>query len=102
MKLIIKKMVETKTETKIAGERLGISGFTLAVVGLVLVIFSPIAGILCSFIGSIFCIVQRKKNKTTLSKVGLILGMVGMVLNLAYIFIAVYWIFPYLQSKGLY
>jgi hypothetical protein len=94
-------MVETKKEKKVAGERLGISGFTLGVVGIVLVLFSPIAGILSAITGAVFCIIQRKKNKTTLSKAGLILGIIGIILNASYIIIAVYWIFPYLQQQGL-
>lgn len=94
-------MEETKVEKKIAGERLGISGFTLGVVGISLLLFSPIAGVLASIIGAAFCIIQRKKNKTTLAKVGLILGVLGIILNVAYIVIFVYYMLPYLQSQGL-
>ena len=94
-------MVETKKETKVAGEKLGISGFTLGIVGIALVIFSPIAGILCSIVGTAFCIIQRKKNKTTQAKVGLILGIIGMFVNLGYIIVAVYWIYPYLLQQGI-
>ena len=52
-------MVETKREEKIVGERLGVSGFTLGIVGIALIIFSPIAGILCSVVGVAFCIIQK-------------------------------------------
>jgi len=95
-------MVETKKESKVEAEKLGISGFTLSISGLILILFNPIAGIIFSFVGVVFCIIQRKKNKTTLAKVGMIIGIVGVAVNLTYILVAFYWIFPYLQQKGLY
>jgi len=94
-------MVETKKETKVASEKLGISGFTLGIVGIALVIFNPIAGILCSMVGIVFCIIQKRKNKTTQAKVGLILGVIGIIVNLGYIILAVYWIYPFLLQQGI-
>jgi len=94
-------MVETKREEKIVGERLGVSGFTLGIVGIALIIFSPIAGILCSVVGVAFCIIQRKRNKTIQAKAGLILGIIGIIVNVGYIIVAVYWIYPLLLQQGI-
>ncbi len=60
-------------------EGLGISGFTLGVLG---IIFSGVIGIVVSAIGLIFCLVQQKQHKTKLGKVGLILNAVGIVLGI--------------------
>jgi len=65
------------------GEGLGISGFTLGILSIVL---AGYIGIIISVIGFIFCFVQQKKNKTQLGKVGLILNVIGFVLSLIVIF----------------
>ena len=93
--------METKKEEKIVGEKLGVAGFTLGITGIALVLFSPFAGILCAIVALVFCIIQRKRNKTAQAKVGLILGIIGIVINIGYIIAAVYWILPYLQQQGL-
>ncbi len=64
-------------------EGLGISGFTLGVLS---IIFAGYIGLFISIIGFIFCLVQQKKNKTTLGKAGLILNAVGFILSLIIIF----------------
>ena len=71
-----------KKEGRQIGEGLGISGFTLGVLS---ILFAGYVGIIIAIIGGIFCIVQQKKNKTNLGKVGLILNIAGIVLSIVFI-----------------
>jgi len=64
-------------------EGLGISGFTLGVLAIVL---AGYIGAILSVIGFVFCLVQQKKNKTKLGKAGLILNVIGFLLSLVIIF----------------
>jgi len=58
---------------------LGISGFTLGVLG---IIFSGLIGLILSVVGLIFCLVQQKHHKTKLGKIGVILNVIGIVLGI--------------------
>ena len=71
-----------KKEGRQISEGLGISGFTL---GILSILFAGYVGIIIAIIGGIFCIVQQKKNKTTLGKVGLILNITGIILSVVFI-----------------
>jgi len=64
-------------------EGLGISGFTL---GILSIILAGYVGLFTSVIGFVFCFIQQKKNKTSLGKAGLILNVIGFVLSLIVIF----------------
>lgn len=79
-------------------EALGISGFTLGVVSIVLLIFSPIPGILAGIVGLIFCIVQQKRKATKRAKIGLILNIIGIVLNIIWIIVFVNYVIPFLAQ----
>jgi hypothetical protein len=61
-------------------EGLGISGFTLGVIG---VIFSGWIGIIISIVGLVFCLLQQKRHKTKLGKAGVIINIIGLVLGIA-------------------
>lgn len=61
-------------------EALGISGFTLGVMG---IIFLGFNGLITSLTGLIFCLIQQKKHKTKFGKTGVILGIIGIILNIA-------------------
>lgn len=74
-------MVEKK-EVNETGDLLGISGFTLGVLSIVLA--GP-TGIILGIIGMIFCMIQNKKKKTKGSKVGLILNIVGIIVGIAFV-----------------
>jgi vacuolar-type H+-ATPase subunit I/STV1 len=63
-------------------EGLGISGFTLGVLG---IIFSGWMGIIVCLVGLVFCFIQQRKHKTTLGKVGLILNIIGIILAIVII-----------------
>lgn len=82
-------MAEKKGE-----EGLGISGFTLGVMSLVL---AGWIGIIIAIIGFIFCYRQQKKNPFKLAKVGMILNIVGFFISIA--FLVLYGILaPFIQG----
>lgn len=68
------------TEKK--GEGLGISGFTL---GIMSIILAGWLGLLIAVVGFIFCVVQQKRNKTGLAKAGIIINVVGIAISLTFI-----------------
>jgi len=59
---------------------LGISGFTLGVLS---VVMAGSLGVLLAIIGFTFCMIQQKKSPMRLAKVGVILNIIGFVLSLA-------------------
>ncbi len=63
-------------------EGLGISGFTLGVLGIIL---SGWIGLIISLVGFTFSVVQQKKHKTRMGKVGIILNIIGALLSIAII-----------------
>ncbi|VVB83293.1 Uncharacterised protein [uncultured archaeon] len=89
-------MAEKKVkESKIKGNSLGASGFTLGVLS---ILFCGIFGVIFSIVGFIFCFVQQKKKPTKLGKVGLILNIVGFVLSIVYIIYLAPLLAQYLQT----
>jgi uncharacterized BrkB/YihY/UPF0761 family membrane protein len=68
----------SKKEVKEIGEGLGISGFTLGILSIVLAGF---LGFVLSIIGFIFSRVQQKRNPTKLARVGVILNVIGFVIS---------------------
>lgn len=89
-KVIKKNSIENETG-------LATSGFTL---GILSILFIGLTGIILSIIGGIFCFVQNKKNKTKLSKVGLILNIIGLTLSVIWIVSYYFFIYPYLIQRG--
>ena len=63
---------------------LGISGFTLGVLSIVL---AGSIGILVSIIGFTFCRVQQKRSPMKLAKTGVILNIIGFVLSVVMLII---------------
>jgi hypothetical protein len=82
-------------------DALGIAGFTLGIMSLVMILLSPLFGILTALVGGSLCFVQLKKSKIKAAKIGLILNILGLVLNIAlWVVLAVY-LYPLIQSSGL-
>lgn len=88
-----------KEDRKKNPEANGIAGFTLGIVSIVLFIFGPIIGILTSLVGLFLCLKQQRKQKTRIARIGIILNIIGLVLNIAIWFISAQFIVPYLQQK---
>ena len=72
-----KEMEETK-------EGLGISGFTIGIVSLVL---AGSLGIFLSVIGFIFCAIQQKRYPTKLGRAGKIINAISFVLSVLLLFL---------------
>jgi hypothetical protein len=66
-------------------EGLGISGFTLGVLGIIL---SGWVGLIISTVGFMFCFVQQKRHKDKMGRIGLILNLIGFVLSAAFIILS--------------
>ena len=60
-------------------EGLGISAFTLGVLG---IIFSGWIGMIICVVGITFSVIQQKRHKTKMAKTALILNAIGIVLSI--------------------
>lgn len=99
-----KKSKSKKIESprkKSVGESLGVSGFTLGIVSLVILFLSPLLGIVISITGFVFCLKQQKTNPTKLGKAGLIINSVGFVLSLVWVYLLIEYIYPYMLEQQL-
>jgi vacuolar-type H+-ATPase subunit I/STV1 len=90
---------EKKEDRKKNPEALGIAGFTLGITSIVMLIFSPLMGILLSLVGFFLSLRQQGKQKTRTARVGMILCIIGLVLNLATWYISAQYLYPYLQQQ---
>ncbi len=88
-----------KKEDKKNSETLGIAGFTLGITSLVLVLFSPMPGILASIVGFSFCKVQQKRKKTNLGKKGMIINAIGFFVNIAWWILLIKVVYPFLTKN---
>ena len=81
-------------------ENLGVSGFTLGIVSLVLVLFIPLLGIISSIVGFIFCFVQQKKRKPTKTgKIGWVLNIAGFLINIVWWIILIKYVVPMMETQ---
>jgi len=60
-------------------EGLGISAFTLGVLG---IIFAGWIGMVISIVGLTFSIIQQKRHKTKMGKTAFILNVIGIILSI--------------------
>jgi hypothetical protein len=87
-------MAEKKgKESKVKGNSLGASGFTL---GILSILTLGVIGAFIALVGTVFCFIQQKKKPTKLGKAGLIINIFGFILSIVYVI----WIAP-LVSKFL-
>ncbi len=80
------------------GGELGVAGFTLGIVSLTILFFSPLYGIFVAIVGLIFSIVQQKKHQTRLGRWGVILNTIGLIANAVFFYIYVKYILSYLEN----
>lgn len=73
-------------ESMVKGNSFGASGFTLGILS-ILGLSYIIVNMAISIAGFIFCLVQQIKKPTKLGKAGLILNVVGFIINLVLIFL---------------
>jgi len=60
-------------------EGLGVSGFTL---GILSIVMAGSLGIFLAIIGFVLCMTQQKKSPMKLAKIGIILSIIGFVLSI--------------------
>ncbi len=75
-------MTEEKKEKERWGNELGVSGFTLGIVSIVL---AGWIGLIFATLSIIFCLIQQRKKKIKLARIGLILGVIGFILSISWI-----------------
>ena len=83
-------------ESKHIGEGLGISGFTL---GILSIVFAGLYGVILSIVGLIFCMIQQKKHKTKLGKIGLIINIIGLIVSIVYLVVYFQYLMPLIQQQ---
>ena len=88
-----------KVQSKKSGEALGVSGFTLGIISIVLVIFAPLLGVIISIVGFSLSLNQQKRNPTKLGKTGIILNVIGFALNILWWIFLIKYLVPVLQEK---
>jgi len=86
-----------KEKIDVKSEGLGVSGFTLGIIG---IIFAGVYGTIISLIGFIFCMIQQKRYKTKIGKVGLILNIVAIILSIIAILFSIF-VLPSLNQASL-
>ena len=80
-------------------EALGIAGFTLGIMSIVMLLLSPSFGVITAIVGGILCLVQQKKVKTKTARTGLILNITGLVINILFWVLLIVYITPFLLSQ---
>ncbi|MCX6749791.1 MAG: hypothetical protein NTW17_03575 [Candidatus Pacearchaeota archaeon] len=80
------------------GNELGVAGFTLGIISLTVLFFSPLYGIFAAIIGLIFSAVQQKKHKTRLGRWGVVLNTIGLIANAVFFYIYIKYVIDYLQG----
>jgi len=79
------------------GGGLGVAGFTLGIVSLI-IFLDPFYGIFIAIIGLIFSIVQQRKHKTRLGRWGIVLNILGIIINLFSFYIFIPYLVDYIQN----
>ena len=82
-KTVKKQSVEHKKSEKSSGEtkKWGISSLILAILS-ILFLLLPFVGIVLAILAVVFAIIQKKHNPAKIAAAGLIIGIIGIVLNI--------------------
>ncbi|HTY43685.1 MAG TPA: hypothetical protein VMC80_00370 [Patescibacteria group bacterium] len=79
------KRGEGESSMKVKGNSFGAAGFTL---GIMSILYLGYMGIVTALLGFIFCFFQFKGKRTKLSKAGLIISAIGIILGILSIIFA--------------
>ena len=88
-----------KDQSKKSGEALGVSGFTLGIISIVSLIFSPIFGLILSIVGFSLSLSQQKRKPTKFGKMGIILNIIGFIINILWWILLIRYLLPILQGQ---
>ena len=89
-------MKKRTKKSKINGNSLGASGFTL---GILSILFAGWIGVIFAIVGFIFCLTQQKRKPTKIGKVGMILNIIGFALSFLFIFYLAPLLTEWMQNK---
>jgi len=89
--MVIKKEVKSKYDE----DGIGIAGFTLGILSLVLIGW---AGIVIAIVGFFLCLYQQKRRPTKTGKLGLILNIIGFVLGIIFVVAFIMYLAPQMQE----
>lgn len=73
----------------------GIAGVVFGVLSIVLgfgILLGFFAGFVCGILGLVFALIQRKKSRNSWSRAGIILSIIGLVVNIFAFIVVVNWI----------
>jgi len=88
-----------KDKSKKSGEALGVSGFTLGIVSIVALIFTPFLGLILSIVGFSLSLSQQKRKPTKFGKRGIILNVIGFIVNMIWWILLIAVLLPILQDQ---
>ena len=86
-----------KNKSKKNGEEFGISGFTLGIISIAALIFAPFFGLILSIVGFSLSLSQQKRKQTKFGKRGIILNVIGFVLNIVWWIVLLKYLIPIIQ-----
>ena len=84
-------------DKKIKSEGLGISGFTLGVLSIIL---AGWLGVTTSLVGFIFCRIQQKSNPIKLGKIGIVLNIIGFIISIIFVVLYTFYLPQIIQQFG--
>jgi hypothetical protein len=90
------KKSEEKRVSKIKGESLGASGFTLGILSLISI--GGYLGVLFSMVGFTFCLIQQKNKPTKLGRAGVIINLIGFVGGILFMIFVTPWLVKYMAT----
>jgi hypothetical protein len=93
---MFKKKVKEKGASKIKGEALGASGFTLGILSIISI--GGYLGVLFAMVGFTFCLIQQKNKPTRLGKAGLIINVIGVVGGILFMIFVTPWLVKYMAT----
>lgn len=90
-----------KIEEEKNPDAFGISGFTLGIVSLVTAFLGTlVTGLLFSIAGLTFSLMQQKKKMTRKGKIGVILNIIAIIVNIGFWVLYAKFLYPLIQQQA--
>lgn len=96
--MVKKKVSKNQGKSKRDGDALGVSGFTLGIVSFACMIFTPFLGVITSTVGFFMSLSQQKRHPTKFGRRGIILNMIGFILNIIVWILLVQYLIPRIRA----
>ncbi|MEK6899308.1 MAG: hypothetical protein AABW79_04405 [Nanoarchaeota archaeon] len=85
---------------EIVDNSFGISSVIFSILGILFSIVIPFVGLILAVLGLGFGLMQKKRTKNKWSKLGIILGVIGILLGLVFSVLTVIYAFKIAQESG--